>query len=152
MMNLIRWNGTPVRDLARVHDEMDRLFETLWGSGRLPRRIENEVPFTPAVDVEETADEFVLRADVPGVSQKDVKVTLMGDTLTIRGERRHQSESKEANLHRVERVWGTFERSFTLDGPVRSDKIKATCHEGVLEIRVPKAEEAKVREIEVQVA
>lgn len=151
-MNLIRWSAQPARELARLQDEMDHVFEGLWGNGRLPRRFEGEALFMPAVDIEETAEEFVLRADLPGVSQKDVKVTLIGDTLTIRGERRQQSERKEANLHRVERVSGTFERSFTLGSPVSSDKIKAIYRDGVLEVHVPKAEEAKVREIEVQVA
>ena len=102
--------------------------------------------------VEETAEEFVIRADLPGVSQKDVKVNLMGDTLSIRGERKQESENKNGGMHRVERVYGSFERSFRLATPVRGDKVKAQYRDGVLEIRVPKAEEAKVREVEVQVA
>jgi HSP20 family protein len=108
--------------------------------------------FTPAVDIEETADEFVIKADLPGVAQKDVKVNLMGDTLTIRGERRQESEKKDGSTHRTERIYGSFERTFRLGTPVRNDKVKAQYRDGVLEVRVPKAEEAKLREVEVEVA
>jgi HSP20 family protein len=103
------------------------------------------------VDVEETPEDFVVRMDLPGVAQKDVKVSLMGDTLTIRGERKHEAEHKEGSWHRVERAYGSFERTFTLGAGVRNDKVKASYKDGVLEVRVPKAEEARLREIEVQV-
>ena len=91
-----------------------------------------------------------MHADLPGVSQKDVKVSLVGDTLTIRGERRDERSEKSGTVLRVERNSGTFERSFTLGTAVRSDGVKATYRDGVLEIRVPKAEEARLREIEIQ--
>ena len=93
-----------------------------------------------------------MRADLPGMSQKDVKVSVMGDTLTIRGERRQASTHKEGNLRRTERVHGIFERSFTLAAPVKGDQVKASYRDGVLEVRVPKTDEARLREIEVQVA
>ena len=104
------------------------------------------------VDIEETADEFVIKADLPGVTQKDVKVSLLGDTLTIRGERRQESEKKDGSAHRTERMHGMFERTFRLGTPVRSDRVSAQYRDGVLEVHVPKAEEAKLREVEVQVA
>lgn len=152
-MPIIRWNPSsvsPARDHFTVRDEFDRLFENLF-SRAIPR---NDVAprFTPAIDIEETAGEFLVRADLPGVAQQDVKVSLMGDTLTIRGERKRDASRPEGSMHRVERVHGSFERSFTLGAPVRNDQVKAGYRDGVLEIHVPKAEAAKLREIEIQVA
>ncbi len=152
-MAITRWSPvtlTPMRDVFSIQDEVNRLFDSFFT--RAPLRGDLAPVFTPAVDIEETGDEFVLRVDLPGMSQKDVKVSLMGDTLTIRGERKQESDRKDGNMHRIERVYGSFERSFQLGTPVRGDKVKAQYHEGVLEIHVPKAEEAKPREIDVQVA
>jgi HSP20 family protein len=149
MTSLIRWSAHPARDLLGLRDDVDRLFEGVFES-RGPRA--DWPGITPPVDIEETKDEFIVRADLPGVSQKDVKVSLLGDVLTIRGERKQAQETKGQNLHRVERRYGTFERSFSLGVAVRADQVKASYRDGVLEIHVPKAEEARVREIEVQVA
>src|SRR5262249_18354063 len=107
--------------------------------------------FIPPVDVEENPEEFVLRLDLPGVPQNEVKVSLMGDTLTIRGERKPQGQDRNGSTHRIERAYGTFERTFTLGTPVRNDRVSASYKDGVLEVRVPKAEEARLREIQVQV-
>lgn len=148
-MTLIRW--TPRRnggDLTSLRTEMDRLFEGFF----TPIPLKQEwASMTPAVDVEETPEAYVFRADLPGVSSKDVKVTVSGDTLTLRGERKREDKKQEGVVERVERSYGAFERSFTLGTPVRPDQVKASYHDGVLEIRVPKAEEARVREVEVQV-
>ena len=152
-MAITRWRPLtlyPVRDLFGTQDEFSQLFDNFFTRGTL--RGDVAPVFTPAVDIEETADEFVLRADLPGMAQKDVKVNLMGDTLTIRGERKQESERKDGGMHRTERIYGGFERSFRLGTPVRADKVKAQYRDGVLEVRVPKAEEAKLREVEVQVA
>ncbi len=150
-MALIRWQPTtPARDLIRMQSDMDRLFDSVFGSA--PARGRMEFDFSPATDVEEDAEGFVLRVDLPGVSQKDVKVHLYGDTLTIRGQRDLTGERSEKGTHRVERMSGTFERTFTLGVPVRGDQVKATFRDGVLEVRVPKADEARTREIEVQIA
>ena len=146
-MAIIRWNP-PARDLVDVQDEVNRLLDSFLT--RSPLR-QNGAVFAPAVDIAETSEDFVLYLDLPGVSQKDVKVSLMGDTLTVRGERKIEGSSHQGNLHRSERVYGAFERSFTLGSPVKSDGVKATFRDGVLEVHVPKAEEARVREIEVQV-
>lgn len=152
-MAITRWSptwGIPTRsrDLVGIQDEVNRLFDSFFG-----RYTAADAPpiFAPAVDVEEVGEEFIVRADLPGVSPKDVKVFLMGDTLTIRGERKQEAAHNDSNLHRVERVQGTFERSFTLGVPVRNDKVRATFRDGVLEVHIPKAEEAKLKEIEVQV-
>ena len=146
-MTLIRWSARPF--VPTVQDEVNRLFDEVL-SPRARRGDLNGV-FTPSVDIEETAEEFIFKADLPGVAQKDVKVTLMGDTLTIRGERKQEKVTNGGSQHRIERIHGTFERSFTLGSPVRNDQVKAQVRDGVLEVRVPKAEEARVREIEVQV-
>jgi HSP20 family protein len=147
-MTLIRWNPSRSRDLATFQDDMNRLFEGFFS--RAPLHADTAW-FAPPVDLEETAEEFVLRVDLPGVSQKDVKVSLMGDTLTIRGERKSETTKDSGSLHRNERIHGVFERTFTLGTPVRNDQVKAQYRDGVLEVRVPKAEEAKLREVEVQV-
>ncbi len=148
-MALIRW--TPRRDandLTSLRTEMDRLFEDFLAP--VPYR-QDWTAMTPAVDVEETPEAYVFRADLPGVDPKNVKVTVNGDTLTLRGERKREERKANGNLHRFERAHGAFERAFTLGTPVRADQVKASYKDGVLEIRVPKAEEAKSREIEVQV-
>jgi len=152
-MTLIRWNPartTPLRDLTTVQDEVNRLFDSFFTHG--PQRADLNAGFAPAIDIEETAEAFLIRADLPGVNQKDVKVSLTGDTLTIRGERKQEATAPNGSLHRVERMYGSFERSFVLGTPVRNDQVKAQYKDGVLEVRIPKAEEARVREIEVQVA
>lgn len=151
-MTLVRWTPDPFapsRDLPTIQEEVNRLFDGFFTRGTL--RGDLNPVFAPSVDIEETAEEFILRADLPGVSQKDVKVSLMGDTLTLRGTRQQESGTGSGNPHRIERVYGTFERSFTLGTPVRSDQVKAHYRDGVLEVRVPKAEEARMREIEVKV-
>ncbi len=148
-MTLVRWNPLgSARDLVGVQDEMNRVFDSFFGAPA--PRTGWEASFRPALDVEENSEEFIVRMDIPGMSQKDVKVSLMGETLTIRGERRNELASKEGSVRRTERTYGSFERTITLDAPVRSEKVKASYHDGVLEVHVPKAEEARVREIEVQ--
>jgi HSP20 family protein len=150
-MTITRWSPltlSPARRLLGA--DLDRLFDGLFT--QTPSRGDLAPVFAPAVDIEETADEFVFKADLPGISQKDVKVNLMGDTLTISGERKQESETKNGGMHRSERIYGAFERKFRLGTPVRSDKVKAQYKDGVLEVHVPKAEEAKLREVEVEVA
>lgn len=149
-MTLVRWapGYLPARDLIHMQDELNRFVDGIFSSRP---RTELTTPFTPVVDIEETPEEFVLRADLPGVQQKDVKVSLMGDTLTIRGERKFERESKDRTVHRVERASGQFERIFTLGTPVRADAVKAAYRDGVLEIHVPKADEARLKEIDIQV-
>ncbi|HXJ71163.1 MAG TPA: Hsp20/alpha crystallin family protein [Verrucomicrobiae bacterium] len=148
-MSLVRWlprrNGLQP---AALDTELGRLFEDFFSPA--PLRPEWSA-LTPAVDVEETPDAYVFRADLPGMSSKDVKVTVHNDTLTLRGERKREEKTSEGSLHRAERAYGSFERSFTLGLPVRADQVKASYKDGVLEVHVPKADEAKPRDIEVQI-
>jgi HSP20 family protein len=147
-MTLIGWNPRSGRELARFHNEFDRLFDGLVGQARPSGR---STTFLPPIDLEENAEGFVLRADLPGMNQKDVSVRLVGDTIVITGERTAESPGKDATAHAKERVVGRFERSLTLGTRVRADQVEASFKDGVLEVRIPKADEARVREIEVKV-
>lgn len=149
---LMRWSPAlkSAREVSKSYDDVDRFIHSFFGTPAL--RGDATPSYVPAVDVEETPEAYVFHADLPGVSQKDVKVSVMGETLTIRGERQQESKEKDGNYRRIERVRGSFERTFTLPVPVRADEVKATFKDGVLEIAVPKAEKAKPREIEIKVA
>jgi len=106
--------------------------------------------WTPAVDIAEHDDEYKVKVELPGVNKEDVKITLESNILTIRGEKKQEKETKKENYHRVERSYGSF-RSFTLPTTVKSDKIDAVYKDGILSVSLPKAEEAKPKQIEVKV-
>jgi HSP20 family protein len=145
MNKLVRW--TPNGDWMGVHGEVNRLFDSLIAGTESPA-----TSWKPAVDIREGGEEFFVRLDLPGLDPKDVKVSVFEDTLTVSGERRESTESKDVKWHHVERHHGTFERRFQLGQAVQGDKVSASYKNGVLEIRVPKAEQAKPREIEIQVS
>ena len=148
-MSLIRWNPRRTgQDLSPIDSDLNRIFEGFFAPVTFRQ---DWASLTPPVDVEETPDAYLFRADLPGVNAKDVKITVNGDTLTVRGERKREEQKSEGSLYRTERLYGAFERTFTLGTPVRTDQVKAAYRDGVLEIRVPKADEARAREIEVQV-
>jgi HSP20 family protein len=149
-MALIRWE--PVRELNTLQSEMNRLFNTLFdapvpanGPGG-PRR------WLPAMDLVETNGEFVLRADLPGVSENDVNIELEDKVLTISGERKSEHEERKEGYYRVERASGAFSRSLTLPEGVDPEGIKANFDHGVLEVRIPKPEERKPRKVAISVA
>jgi HSP20 family protein len=108
--------------------------------------------FVPAVDVYEDADKLVLKLEVPGIRREDLDVRVEGRTLTVKGERKFESEEKEENFHRIERRYGSFVRSFTLPSTVNTEKVEATSAEGVVSISFGKKVEAKPKQIQVQVA
>jgi HSP20 family protein len=137
-MALTRWN--PVRD------EMSQFIDEFLGR----RLSEGPTVWQPRVDIEESEDGYVVRAEVPGMKLEDIKIVLEDDRLTIRGEKR-RDETKGTTYHRVERVYGAFERSFTLGHLVSSDRIEALYRDGVLQVSIPKAEQARPREIPIQV-
>lgn len=137
----------PFRSLGDIHDEFDRLFDNVlptWGNTETRG-------FAPVVDIIEEDDKYVIKAELPGVDQKDVKVTLTDNVLTIRGERKNEYEDKKEGLHRIERSYGSFCRTFHLNGDFISNKIKADYTNGILSIDVPKAEKKKPEEIEIKV-
>jgi HSP20 family protein len=148
-MSMVRW--TPMSEWRALGKEMDRLFESVWRGDTEDAGLQTVAAWRPGADVRETPEEFLLRLDLPGVNQKDVKVSLYGDTLRVSGERHEDTEEKDVTWHRVERIRGQFERAFRLGSAVAGDKVSATFKDGVLEIRVPKAESARPREIPVRV-
>lgn len=142
----------PFRDLAGLQDRIDRLFEESlgrlrWDSGEALQGS----AWTPAVDIVETDNEIVLKADVPGLDRKDVDIRVHDGTLTLKGERKFESEENQDNFRRVERVYGSFLRSFALPQTVDSDKVEAGYRNGVLEVKLPKRAEAKPKQIKVAV-
>lgn len=144
-----RWE--PFRNLVDIQGDVNRLFDTFLGRPA-PAAASTGRAWIPAVDMHETKDDLVLKVEVPGVREKDVAVSITGDLLSIRGERRWSEEdARDQKLLHVERVYGQFERLIQLPLAVQADKVKATYRDGVLEIRLPKAEELKPREIKIDI-
>jgi len=148
-MALVRWE--PVRELSSLQNEMNRVFNTFFdaptpgGNGGTLRR------WVPAMDLVETDDHFVLRADLPGLSEDDVDVTLENDVLTVSGQRKAETETREKGYYRVERASGSFRRSLSLPEGVDPDAIEANFDKGVLEVRIPKPEQRKPRKVAITV-
>ncbi len=150
-MALIRWSPKrelwdPFAQLSEIQDEMNRLFEA-----SLQRRTSGERFFAPAMDLVEEKDHLTLQADLPGLTKDDVTVTVQDNYLTIKGEKKHEAESKEANRYISERVYGQFARTIALPTTVDAKRIEARFKDGVLRVTLPKTEEAKPKQIEVKV-
>jgi len=139
----------PFRDVMGIQDRMNRLFEDLLTRGRGSEEGLGAGAWMPAVDIYETDDDVVVKAELPGVEKSEIGVEVKGGVLTLRGERKHEKEVKEENYHRVERAYGTFLRSFTLAASVEEDKVSAKLANGVLEIHLPKKAEAKPKQIKI---
>jgi HSP20 family protein len=131
--------------------EINRLFEDVFRGGMQAEENTGKSFWTPAVDIAEQQNEYVVKMELPGVNREDVKITLESNVLTIRGEKKQEKDTKEGSYHRVERSYGSFQRSFTLPTTVKSDKIDALYKDGILTVTLPKAEEAKPKQIEVKV-
>ena len=146
-MNLVRFN--PARDLWRMRDDMDRLFNMMTS-----REYEGEElgqsEWSPRVDISEKDDNFLVTAELPGMKKDDIKITMQDGVLTIRGEKKYEKETEEKNVHLRERRYGSFMRSFRLPTPVNNQKIDASFKDGILNLTLPKAEEAKPKEIEIK--
>ncbi len=138
---LMLWN--PFAEIERIRREFDRLLEEL-----VPRE-EGERVFAPVVDVYETDQELVVKAELPGVKKENVEVSIRDNALHIRGEKKEEKEEKTETYHRVERIYGRFERVVPLPTDVKVESAKAEFKDGVLEIRIPKAEGAKEKKIEI---
>jgi len=148
-MNLVRWSPMrPVQDILSFENEIGRLFQDLAARGQ-----EGEAPsvWAPRVDIEEDKESYTVKAELPGMKLEDIKITFADGQLAIRGEKRREVESSDKTYHRVERVYGSFERAFTLTKAVAAEKVEAIYRDGVLSVRIPKAEEAKAREIQIKV-
>ena len=144
-MTIVRWE--PLRELGSLQNEMNRLFNTVFDApatgGSTMRR------WMPAMDLVESGDSFVLRADLPGMSEEDVKIEFEDGTLTVSGERKSEQESEGEGYYRVERAFGAFSRSLTLPKGIDAGAVTANFDRGVLEVRIPKPEERKPRRIEI---
>jgi len=147
---MLRPTWDPFADVITLRDQIKRLFDE--SVSRVPTRERREgMPqraWAPAVDIFEDQDKILLKADLPGMKQSEIRVELEGDALTIRGERALEEQS-QASCLRAERLAGPFVRTFNLTTPVQADKIAAAYREGVLEVTIPKAEETKPRRIEI---
>jgi HSP20 family protein len=147
-MALIRWE--PVRELNTIQNEMNRLFNTFFDAPAAPNSTQGmSRRWIPAMDLAETEDSFVLRADLPGLSEKDVNIELEDNVLTISGERKSEHEERKDGYYRVERASGSFSRSLTLPEGVDPEKISANFDRGVLEVQIPKPEQRKPRKVTI---
>lgn len=147
-MSIARWS--PFRELSRMQAEMNRLFNEFF-STRPERGEIATLEWSPSVDIYETKDDIVVKAELPGMKIEDIHISVRDNTLTLRGEKKQEKDVKEENYYRIERNYGYFQRIFTLPSSVQIDKIKAKYRDGVLEIFLPKSEEAKPKEIKVEV-
>jgi len=134
--------------MLSIQREMNRLFDSFFRNDDAPAGLSM---WTPAVDIVERDSEYEVRMELPGVRKDDVRITIDNSVLTIRGEKKQESAEEEKGYRRVERSYGSFLRSFTLPTTVRAEKIEAVVTDGVLTVRLPKAEEARPKEIEVNV-
>ncbi len=148
MNTITRWE--PFRGLSTLQDQMNRLFEDTLFRGRSDESA--LTTWAPAVDIYETENALVVKADLPDVNEKDLDIQVENNILTIRGERKFERDVKEDNYLRVERAYGSFSRSFSLGNTVNTEAIKAEYRDGVLTLTIPKREEAKPKQVKVSVA
>lgn len=146
MKSITRWD--PFRNVSSLQEQVNRLFESTF-----PGRPDDSALTTwaPAVDIYETENELVLKADLPDINEKDLDVRVENNMLTIRGERKFEQQVKEDNYLRVERAYGSFSRSFSLPNTVNTDAIKAEYKNGVLTVELPKRAESKPKQVKISV-
>ncbi|MEP0773811.1 MAG: Hsp20/alpha crystallin family protein [Acidobacteriota bacterium] len=149
MPAIVRWD--PFKELGTLQERMNRIFDEVWG--RRPRGEEDYLSsaWIPAVDVRETRDALEIQVEVPGIDPKDVQVAVENGILVIKGSRNFEKATEGETYHRVERAYGSFERSFTLPTNVDPEKVKATYKHGVLHLTLAKREEAKPRSIAINI-
>ncbi len=140
----------PIGNLFNLHNEMGRIFGDLLSSRDVDTNTESS-SWMPTVDITETENSYEIHAELPGVLENDVNVSVTDNLLTIKGEKRQEEKSDERNTHRVERRYGTFQRSFTLPQQVNTAEIKAGFKDGILTLNIPKVEEARPTEIPIDV-
>lgn len=147
-MALIRWE--PVRELGTIQSEMNRLFNSFFDTpthaGSAPLR-----RYVPAMDLVDTGDAFVLKADLPGLSESDVNIEVHDNVLTVSGERKSEHEDRKGGYHRVERSYGSFRRSLALPEGVDPEAVTATFDKGVLQVTVPKPAQQAPRKVQITV-
>ena len=148
-MTLTKWD--PFKDLLTLQDRMNRLFDESVRNVKPGDEALSSAIWSPAVDIYETDDEVVVKAELPEINQKDIDIQIENNTVTLRGERKFNKETKKENFHRIERAYGPFSRSFSLPGTVDQEKISADYKDGILKISMPKRAETKPKQIKVAV-
>ena len=142
----LRRRGDIFSDLSTMQQEMNRFFEEFFGE-RHAELIEGN--WLPAVDVSENDSAIIVRAELPGMTQEDIELNLQDNVLTLQGEKKKMTEEEKENCHRLERCYGSFNRSFTLPVSVDQDNISATFKDGILVVNLPKSEEARPKKIAI---
>jgi HSP20 family protein len=148
-MALVRWE--PVRELNSLQQEMNRLFSTFFDSPTTNGTNGTVRRWIPAMDLVETAEHFVLTADLPGLTQEDINLEFEGDVLTLSGERKQEHQERREGFYRLERATGAFSRSLTLPEGVDPEAVTAKFDNGVLEVMIPKPEQRKPKKVAIQV-
>jgi HSP20 family protein len=146
MATVTRWD--PFQDVLSLREAMSQLMEESFVQ---PTTAQGGKNFVPALDLSETAEGYLVEAALPGIKPEDVEVTVENNVLTIKGETRKETDDKQRNFHRIERRFGTFQRTIGLPTTVKADAIQASLTNGVLRLEIPKAEEVKPRKISVNV-
>jgi HSP20 family protein len=150
-MTLVRWSD-PIREFAQLQDRINRAFSDAYGRGT-DDGLMTTGSWVPPVDIYQNGDhELVLKAELPDMRREDIDITVDKNTLTVKGEKKLSTEVNEDQFHRIERRYGSFSRAFTLPTTVDTTRVKADYQSGVLTIRLPLREEAKPRQIKVDVA
>lgn len=149
-MALIRWD--PFREISTLQERMNRLFSEVARRSPVAEEEIIQGAWIPPVDIFETGDSIVIKAELPGISKEDITLEVKENTLSIKGEKKFEKDVKEESYHRVERSYGAFQRAFALPSTVQQDKVKAKFRDGILEVTIPKAEEAKPKQIKVDVS
>ena len=149
-MDLIPWRKKKDLSLASLQRDMNKLFGNFFGSGFNIEPVFGE-GWSPALDISETEDAVLVKAEVPGIEPSDIEISLSGDTLTIKGEKKEEREEKDKSYHRVERSYGSFARTIRIPSSVDPDKIEAKYDKGVLAVTMPKKEEEKGKKIDIKV-
>jgi HSP20 family protein len=153
-MRIERWRpfrlerGEPFQGLNHMQNQLNQVFDDFFGRGQSL----SDRAWAPAVDIYENREELVVVAELPGVKEKDIQLSIVENVLTLKGQRLAAGEVKEESYHRMERWTGSFERYIQLPVPVQADKVRASYRDGVLEIHLPKIEAVKPREIKIEVS
>ncbi len=150
-MSLIRYSNPELgtrSSVGNMYDQFNRLFDLAFPS----RAAESFGDWSPALDAVEDKDKYTVSIEVPGLKREDINVSVHDGVLTVSGERKSENDVKDGTVHRTERFYGKFSRSVSLPAQVRTDKVAATYKDGVLTVQLPKAEEAKPKNIEVKVS
>ena len=149
-MNMVRWD--PFRELEEMSSRLNRFFGRQGLTAQPSENGDVFADWAPAVDVQETDTEYLIKADLPAVKREDVKISVEDGILAVEGERKQEKEEKNRKFHRIERSYGTFLRTFTVPEEVEPTKLTAEFKEGMLTVRLPKGVKAKTKAIEVKVA